>query len=57
MRYMYIDMEYEIEKTQIFDDWLKNLRNRLAVLAIANRLTRVAAGTFGDHKSVGGRRF
>lgn len=46
-------MEYEIEKTQLFDDWLKNLRDRPAVLAIANRLTRVAAGNFGDHKSVG----
>ncbi|WP_028317282.1 type II toxin-antitoxin system RelE/ParE family toxin [Desulfobulbus elongatus] len=45
-------MEYEIEKTQIFDEWLQNLRDRQAVLAIANRLTRVAAGNFGDHRSL-----
>ncbi|MBM9520192.1 hypothetical protein JWG39_10240 [Desulforhopalus vacuolatus] len=29
-----INMEYEIEKTESFDKWLKKLRDRKAVLAI-----------------------
>jgi putative component of toxin-antitoxin plasmid stabilization module len=28
-------MKYEIEKTETFDKWLKNLKDRKAVLAIA----------------------
>jgi putative addiction module killer protein len=46
-------MRYEIEKTVVFDNWLKNLKDRQAVLMISMRLTRVALGNFGDTKSVG----
>lgn len=46
-------MRYEIEKTVLFDQWLKKLRDRQAVLAISMRLTRVALGNFGDAKPVG----
>ncbi len=47
-------MEDEIEKTDDFDKWLKNLRDRKAVLAIAARLDRARLGNFGDVSSVGG---
>ena len=46
-------MRYEIEKTVLFDQWLKKLKDRQAVLAISMRLTRVALGNFGDAKPVG----
>lgn len=47
-------MKYEIEKTETFDKWLKNLKDRKAVLAITGRLTRAAVGNFGDVAPVGG---
>ncbi len=46
-------MEYEIEKTDEFDKWLKKLRDRKAVLAIAARLDRAKLGNFGDVEPVG----
>ena len=46
-------MRYEIEKTEVFDKWLKKLRDRRAVLAIAKRLDRAIAGNFGDVASAG----
>jgi putative addiction module killer protein len=46
-------MRYEIEKTDVFDKWLKKLRDRQAVLAIAKRLDRAILGNFGDVAPVG----
>jgi len=46
-------MEYEIEKTENFDKWLKKLRDRKAVLAIIARLDRAKLGNFGDVEPVG----
>ncbi|XCN73125.1 MAG: type II toxin-antitoxin system RelE/ParE family toxin [Candidatus Electrothrix aestuarii] len=46
-------MIYEIETTAAFDKWLKKLRDRKAVLAVAARLDRARLGNFGDVKSVG----
>lgn len=46
-------MRFEIEKTEVFDKWLKKLRDRKAVLGIATRLDRVITGNFGDVSSVG----
>jgi putative addiction module killer protein len=46
-------MRYEIEKTEIFDKWLRNLRDRKAVLAIAGRLDRASTGNLGDVAPVG----
>ena len=46
-------MRYDIEKTEVFDKWLKKLRDRKGVLAIAKRLDRAIAGNFGDVQSVG----
>ena len=46
-------MRYEIEKTEVFDKWLKKLRDCKAVLAIAKRLDRAITGNFGDAASVG----
>ena len=46
-------MEYEIRKTDVFDKWLRKLRDRRAVLAIFNRIDRVKLSNFGDVKPVG----
>lgn len=46
---------YEIRKTDVFDKWLKKLRDRKAVIAIANRLDRAIVGNFGDVAPVGER--
>lgn len=46
-------MEYEIEKTESFDKWLKKLRDRKAVLAITARLDRAKLGNFGDVEPIG----
>lgn len=46
-------MNYEIKKTEAFDKWLKKLRDRKAVLAIAARLDRARLGNFGDVEPVG----
>lgn len=46
-------MRYEIEKTELFDTWLKKLRDRKAVLAITQRLDRAVVGNFGDVAPVG----
>ncbi len=48
-----ITMKYEIEKTETFDKWLKNMKDRKAVLAITQRLNRAALGNFGDIKCLG----
>lgn len=45
-------MHYEIEKTEMFDRWLKGLRDRKAVLAIAARLDIAKLGNFGDVETV-----
>lgn len=36
-----------------FDEWLESLENTSYALAVDARLTRIRAGNFGDHKSVG----
>lgn len=46
-------MIYEIEKTEVFDKWLRKLKDRKAVLAIVARLDRAIAGNFGDTSPVG----
>ena len=46
-------MEYEIHMTEKFQKWLKSLRDRKAVKAIALRMARAECGNFGDIKSVG----
>lgn len=42
-----------IRQTEIFSRWLKGLRDATAKVAILRRADRVAAGNFGDAKSVG----
>jgi putative addiction module killer protein len=43
----------EIRRTQIFQEWLSNLRDRLARARILNRLDRLALGNAGQPRSVG----
>lgn len=46
-------MEYEIISTLAYKSWLRGLRDGKARALIANRMTRLAAGHFGDCKPVG----
>jgi putative addiction module killer protein len=44
----------EIIKSDVFDKWLEGLRDRNAKIRVLTRLDRLAAGNFGDLKTVGG---
>ncbi len=44
---------YLIEKTDIFDAWLKNLKNDRAKAKILTKLKLITLGNLGDHKFVG----
>ena len=46
-------MKYEIITTDIFTKWVKKLKDRRAVRAIAQRIDRALLGNLGDTKSVG----
>jgi putative addiction module killer protein len=43
----------EILKTEVFDEWLKGLRDRGAASRIIDRIERLAEANFGDCRSVG----
>ena len=47
-------MPYLIQQTEAFATWHAGLRDLRAKVAIARRIERVAAGTLGDVKSLGG---
>ena len=44
----------EIRKTEIFVDWLDNLRDNRARTRIIARIDRMEMGNFGDVRPVGG---
>jgi putative addiction module killer protein len=43
----------EVRRTDVFIDWLSELRDAQARARIAKRINRLADGNFGDAKSVG----
>ncbi len=47
------DNAVAISTTEVFDVWLKNLRDGLAAAQIAKRVERLRRGHWGDAKSVG----
>ena len=38
------------EQKDVYDDWLRRLRDAQAKVAVIRRVTRVEQGNFGDHK-------
>jgi putative addiction module killer protein len=44
---------FEIRQTEAFRTWMRDLRDAQGRAVIARRVQRMAAGNFGDHKSVG----
>jgi putative addiction module killer protein len=44
----------DVRETPDFTNWLAALSDQRACLQIVRRISRVAAGSFGDAKSVGG---
>ena len=47
-------VKYITEKTDVFEIWLKKLRDKEACTRISKRLKRIERGNFGDHKFLGG---
>ncbi len=47
------DSPLTISTTEVFDVWLKNLRDGLAAAQITKRVERLRRGHWGDAKSVG----
>lgn len=47
-------MEYEIETTNIFDDWLASLKSDKYRARIVKRFDHIELGNFGDHKQIEG---
>ena len=46
-------MKYIIQTTDVFDRWLKGLKDFRAKAKVLTRLERVADGNLGDHKAIG----
>lgn len=46
-------MTYKVRRTEVFNKWLKKLRDRQAVQAILKRIDRATAGNLGDVAPVG----
>jgi putative addiction module killer protein len=46
-------MSLRVETTEVFDDWLGGLRDRMARAIIARRIRRLEAGNPGDVRPVG----
>lgn len=44
----------ELLYTEIFERWLRRLRDQRAKASIVVRLRRIEEGNFGDHRGVGG---
>ena len=44
----------EVVYTEIFETWLKIMRDQQAKASIVVRIERIQDGNFGDHRSVGG---
>lgn len=44
---------FEIRETEMFSQWLEQLRDQTAKDKIAVRIDRAEMGNFGDHKSLG----
>jgi putative addiction module killer protein len=44
---------FTVQSTASFQQWLDELRDLRAQIAIARRITRIEAGNFGDAKAVG----
>lgn len=50
----YICLVYSIEKTEVFDKWLRKLKDRRAKSKILFRIQRIdEQGNFGDYEPVG----
>lgn len=41
---------YTIDKTEVFDDWLKDLKDPIGKIGILARIKRAESGNFGDYK-------
>jgi len=49
----YTSHVFEVRQTPLFADWIRSLKDKKAVKAIASRILRVQSGLFGDVRPVG----
>ncbi len=49
----FVAKSLRVNKTEEFDEWMTNLKDRVAKRAVNQRITRIAVGNFGDSKSIG----
>ena len=47
-------MRLTVDESNVFTDWIENLRDQRARRRIAQRIFRLESGLFGDVKAVGG---
>lgn len=47
------ELEIEVQRTAIFDEWMRGLRDHRARAKIAARIDRMASGNSGDAQPVG----
>ena len=45
-------IQYEIETTHEFDQWINNLKDKATVVRLYARFERIKLGNFGDHKRI-----
>lgn len=50
-------MKYELQSTQVFKQWLTDLKDATVRNKILTRLDRISNGNFGDHKAIDGGLF
>ena len=48
-------MKNDIHSTEIFDNWIDGLNDRVGRIAIFRRIERASNGNFGDHKPIAGK--
>lgn len=51
---LYKGHAFEVRVTELFEDWLDNLRDRQARARMPSHLRKLGDGNFGNAKSVGG---
>jgi len=44
---------YVLQKTDVFNEWLRRLRDKKALARIVFRMTKMEMGLLGDYKSIG----
>ena len=50
-------MKYELRSTKQYRKWLSGIKDKLTLARVLNRIDRLAAGSFGDYKTISSNLF